>query len=274
MSTSRRAAWAAAIAFGGIALTWLVTIAVLFAVEDARHQRAATGIREYNTGRYPPRPQGRSAMPEISDDDLATLIWCAMGHDRCLPHGDIPPGVLKALTPEWCEKVSEWVLATHELLRNASAGGSWLVSTDQPQAVTVSGERSAEKLAAKLNRLGLQATLYEAKSGGWEHRGWRGRHGHSFAQPRNWLKDGDVTTPRRVYVQRGDGTMSPCDVFRDPARYEGRPQWLAVPQDGGALSHGDWVKADYWPPGAVITITCTEGHPHGLGLDDLDDDEQ
>ena len=39
-------------------------------------------------------------MPEISDDDLGLLAWCALGYGRRLLSGRIPPQVWEALSTD------------------------------------------------------------------------------------------------------------------------------------------------------------------------------
>jgi hypothetical protein len=44
----------------------------------------------------------------INPDDLGKLVWCAIDYDRRLPHGNVPPLVWEALTPEWRGKIMAW----------------------------------------------------------------------------------------------------------------------------------------------------------------------
>ena len=55
-------------------------------------------------------------MPEISDDDLGLLAWCALGYGRRLPSGRIPPQVWEALSTEWRGKINHWQSATVDML--------------------------------------------------------------------------------------------------------------------------------------------------------------
>jgi hypothetical protein len=47
-------------------------------------------------------------MPEVSDDDLGLLVWCAISFDRKLPGGYAPPGAWDALSDEWRHKINKW----------------------------------------------------------------------------------------------------------------------------------------------------------------------
>lgn len=36
----------------------------------------------------------------ISEKDLRLLVWCAMNHDRRLPHGEVPHQIWESLSPQ------------------------------------------------------------------------------------------------------------------------------------------------------------------------------
>jgi hypothetical protein len=45
---------------------------------------------------------------QISDDELGTLVWCAISWDRRLPRSVVPAAVWESLSDEWKDGINRW----------------------------------------------------------------------------------------------------------------------------------------------------------------------
>ena len=50
-----------------------------------------------------------SGFTLIDNDDLGTLVWCAMQFGHRLPHGVVPEEIWNLLTPEWRDRITKWI---------------------------------------------------------------------------------------------------------------------------------------------------------------------
>lgn len=61
--------------------------------------------------------------------------------------------------------------------------------------------------------------------------------------------------PRGVRIEHADGTVSECELVRDPHDGPGRvAQWIALPPDGTVLAPGDALSIDVLPPRTSVLL--------------------